>query len=189
MTEDRIELRGGKYVVLSESGRELGSFETESEARERLRQIEAAKGDDVARGTSDDHVGEHRVETGVRRYDRGKLRKKPRYDEQTGFLEFEMSVTKAPAVFKYRNADGSIRREFRPVEHVFSADNVDRMRKSVITIDHPPVKVTTRNVSRFSVGNCDGSQSIEDGHFWTGAVLRDDDQRRGLVRPDRRRRR
>ena len=173
MTADRIELRGGRYVVLSESGEPLGSFGTEEEARERLRQIEAAKAakGDVSRETPHaDHV-----ERGVRRYDRGSIRRKPRYDDSTGFLHVELSVTKAPAVFKYRNADGTIRREFRPAEHVFSADNVERMRKSQITLDHPPVKVTSRNVRRFSVGHSDGSKSIESGHFWTGGVITDDD--------------
>lgn len=41
---DRIEERNGKWVVLSADGyKELGPYDTEAEARERLRQIEAAK--------------------------------------------------------------------------------------------------------------------------------------------------
>ena len=38
-----IRKEGSKYVVRSESGKPLGSYKTEAEAKERLRQIEAAK--------------------------------------------------------------------------------------------------------------------------------------------------
>jgi hypothetical protein len=40
---DIIEQRGSKWVVLSEQGKLLGEFDSEKAARERLRQIEAAK--------------------------------------------------------------------------------------------------------------------------------------------------
>lgn len=40
---DRIEKRKQQWVVLSQAGRVLGTYGTEQEARERLRQIEAAK--------------------------------------------------------------------------------------------------------------------------------------------------
>lgn len=115
-----------------------------------------------------------RVERNVSRCDRGTARRKKRYDEQTGFVHLDMSVTKAPAVFVYMNRDGTRRREFRPAEHVFSADNMERMANSEITLGHPPVSVTTKNRSRYSVGHSDGSRAVEDGHFWTGAILKED---------------
>lgn len=40
---DRIEQRGSKWVVLSQEGKELGSYETKNEAVQRLRQIEYFK--------------------------------------------------------------------------------------------------------------------------------------------------
>ena len=155
----------------------LSSTPMPAPVRRRIRLIIDGYLDRNRAGDSDDTVraDSPRVECGVRRYDRGTLRRKPRFDDSTGFLHVELSVTKAPAVFKYRNADGSIRREFRPAKEVFSADNVERMRKSVITLDHPPVRVTTRNVHRFSVGHSDGSKAIEGGHFWTGGVLQSDE--------------
>jgi hypothetical protein len=38
--EDKIEKRGGEWVVLSMAGKELGTYSSEGDARERLRQIE-----------------------------------------------------------------------------------------------------------------------------------------------------
>jgi hypothetical protein len=40
---DRLSREGDDWLVLSSKGRELGRYSTEREARERLRQIEAAK--------------------------------------------------------------------------------------------------------------------------------------------------
>ena len=190
MTTDVIELRGGKYVVLSEAGAVLGSFDTEAEARGRLRQIEAAKAAKAAKdsknnegppreteiiGTGDGAAPTHRVETGVRRYDRGTLRRKPRYDSTTGFMKADASITRAPAVFEYKREDGTVQHEYRPAEHVFSADNIERMRNAPITMDHPPVRVTSRNIKRYSIGHADGSFDRVDDHGHVGIVIQDDD--------------
>ncbi len=195
MTTDTVELRGGKYVVLSQAGEVLGEFGSESEARERLRQIEAAKAakdEAVPRGTLEEEViganlratidrerdkadEEPRVEVGVRRYDKGHVRKKARYDASTGFLHVDAAVTRAPAVFDYRNADGSLRREFRPADHVFSKDNLDRIGKSTVTLGHPPVRVTSKNVRRFGVGHADGNARVEKDHAIVGLVINDDE--------------
>uniref|UniRef100_A0A6M3KA45 Uncharacterized protein n=1 Tax=viral metagenome TaxID=1070528 RepID=A0A6M3KA45_9ZZZZ len=38
-----IEQRGSKWVIVSEKGKELGIFDSEEEAKKRLKQIEAFK--------------------------------------------------------------------------------------------------------------------------------------------------
>jgi hypothetical protein len=38
-----IKKQGSKYEVRAESGRKMGTYKTKGEAKERLRQIEAAK--------------------------------------------------------------------------------------------------------------------------------------------------
>lgn len=88
----------------------------------------------------------------VRRYDRMQLRRAPRKDKKTGFLHVDASLTRAPAVFEYRQRDGSVLREFRPAEHVFGKRNVDSIKGGVVTDEHPPVRVTTKNVRRYQVG-------------------------------------
>lgn len=88
----------------------------------------------------------------VRRYDRMALRRKPRHDEKTGFLHADATLTRAPAVFPYKRADGSIIREFRPAEHVMAPRNLDSIKGAIVTDDHPTARVTTRNVRRFQVG-------------------------------------
>ena len=118
--------------------------------------------------------GTEKTHKGVQRFDRGTIRK-PRRDDSTGALLVEMSVTRAPAVFNYPNADGTVRREFRPASSVFSKDNMDRMARSAITLGHPPVRVTTRNVRKYGVGHADGQIRVEDTHAIVGSVVNDEE--------------
>lgn len=112
------------------------------------------------------------VSRSVRRYDRGVVRK-PRRDDSTGALIVDASVTRAPAVFLYTNADGSVRREFRPAEHVFSARNLDSIGRAQVTIGHPAERVTIRNVKRYSVGHADGNARVHGDHAFVGLVVTD----------------
>lgn len=164
---DRVESRGAAFIVLSEGGEELARFtgtDAEAKANERLRQIEAAK---AAKGDMADSAT-------VRRYDRGMVVRKPRRDASTGVLIVTASVTRAPAVFTYRNRDGSIRREFRDAASVFSRKNRDAMARSPVTIGHPRERVTTKNMKRLSVGHGDGSISIEKDHAVVGLIIDDE---------------
>lgn len=111
----------------------------------------------------------------VRRFDRMPLRRKPRRDKATGFLRVEASLTRAPAVFAYRRADGTIRREFRAPEHVFASRNLDSVRGAVVTNDHPNVRVTRQNVSRFQVGQAEGEPTIDNDVLGSGLVVTNGD--------------
>lgn len=112
--------------------------------------------------------------TRVRRYDRQALRTKARKDAGTGFLHVDASLTRAPAVFPYRCADGSIRREYRPADHVFAQANLDSVRHAVVTDEHPPTKVNTANVKRYAVGHGDGNVRTANDHLHNGLIVQDD---------------
>lgn len=165
---DRIEHQGNAFVVLSEAGEELARFTgpaAEKQAGERLRQIEAAKaakGDEAPKPVT------------VRRYDRGRLTRRPRRDSSTGALLVDASVTRAPAVFRYRLADGTVRREFRPADQVFSADNRERMGRSPVTLGHPKERVTTKNIKRLCIGHAHGAVEVRDGHGFVSLVIDDE---------------
>lgn len=129
----------------------------------------------IEAATGEDHADASPEPTRVRRFDRMALRRKPRRDETTGFLRVEASLTRAPAVFAYRRPDGTIRREFRAPEHVFARRNLDSIRGAVVTNDHPNVRVTRRNVTRFQVGQAEGEPAIDDDVLGSGLVVTNGD--------------
>lgn len=55
-------------------------------------------------------------------------------------------------VFTYRNADGSMRREYRPPTEVHRADSRATFRGVPVTNDHPPSMLTAKNARQFAVG-------------------------------------
>ena len=111
----------------------------------------------------------------VRRYDRNPIRRKARRDEKTGFLHVDGTLTKAPAVFPYRQPDGTILREFRPADHVMSRRNLDSISGAVVTNDHPSVRVTARNVRRFQVGHGGSSPHVDADKLDSSLVVTDTD--------------
>lgn len=111
----------------------------------------------------------------VRRYDRGTITRRPYRDDSTGALIARASITRAPAVFTYRNRDGSIRREFRPAEHVFSEDNLGRMGRSPVTLGHPKERVTTKNMKRLSVGQAVGNIEVQAKHAIVDISVNDEE--------------
>ena len=111
----------------------------------------------------------------VRRYDRMPLRRRSRRDQKTGFLHVDASLTRAPAVFEYRRPDGSIIREFRGREDVMSQRNLDSIKGAVVTNDHPPVRVTTRNVRRYQTGQAGSDVVVRGDKIDAPLVITDSD--------------
>lgn len=85
-----------------------------------------------------------------------------RYDNQTirfdsvsmtpqGFMEVT-AVTARTGVQKYKRKDGTIVREYRPEYEVFSDKNINALRTSAVTNDHPPEMVTPHNAKKYMVG-------------------------------------
>ncbi len=169
---DVIERRGNRYLVLSESGKHLGDFGSEEEARERLRQIEAAK---AARGDAAPVV--------VRRFDRlGPIRfledPTDRTDEDqitahidptTGFLRVDARLTRT-GVFQYADSEGASWGELRTEDEVFNADSMRSFEMAVVTDDHPDEFVSARNVRDVQRGHS-GSDVRRDGDFLRSSIM------------------
>lgn len=163
---DRIEQRGSDYVVLSEAGKLLGTFPTREKAAERLRQIEAAKGDHM-----------HIKDGEVRRVDRclgvvhldkerssGVLAK---IDEATGFLHIDANITRT-GVFQYSDRDGNTWGELRTNDEVFDSRTMSSFDLVHLTDDHPAEFVDHNNVKdlmRGMVGNI-----RRDGDFMRASI-------------------
>lgn len=73
-------------------------------------------------------------------------------------------------VFPYRAEDGSVVREARLPEEVFSAESLASLTAAPLTIEHPPTFVTPESYSLLSVGGLLGSPCV-DGIYVTGDVL------------------
>ena len=171
--EDKIEKRGGEWVVLAMSGREMGTYQTEAEARERLRQVEAAKA-----AKADDDAENQRLATAddagaVIRVDRivGEIHTDPErtdgalatVDPETGFLRVDARLTRT-GVFTYSDAEGRTWGELRTDAEVFDADTLDSFRLAVVTDDHPDGFVTASTVRDVQIGSV-GTDVRRDGEF------------------------
>jgi hypothetical protein len=157
MKTDRLEQRDGKWCAVSEDGtRSFGCFDTEGEARERLRQVEAAKaakGDSVFRV---DKLGP--IHTDPTRTDGVLATLTPE-----GFLQCSALLTRT-GVFDYEDALGNTWGEFRDADEVFAQESLDSFRMVVVTDDHPAGMVNVDNVKDVQVGHV-GSDVHRDGDF------------------------
>lgn len=68
-----------------------------------------------------------------------------------GYLEGRAIVTNI-GVFPYVMADGSIRREARIPEEVFSSDSIHSLKLKPITNNHPMERVTAENIKEYQIG-------------------------------------
>ncbi len=87
------------------------------------------------------------------RYDRGLIKEKHFTPE--GFLRVDAILTRT-GVFKYRNADGSIRNELRHPDEILKQDSLKSIEMIPITLNHPTEKIVTaknfRSLARGYVG-------------------------------------
>lgn len=77
-----------------------------------------------------------------------------------GFLKGRAIVTSI-GVFTYKRADGTIQRELRLPEEVFSFDTLNSMKLKPVTLNHPTELVTQDNADKLQVG------SLGDNPSWT----------------------
>jgi len=97
----------------------------------------------------------------VKRYDSldpGKWMTTPFSKTPEGFLTGRAIVTSV-GVFTYRNLDGSISRELRLPQEVFSRDSLDSMKLKPMTNDHPDEKVTPDNAKALQIGSLGNNPS------------------------------
>ena len=69
-----------------------------------------------------------------------------------GFLKGRAIVTSI-GVFTYKRADGTIQRELRLPEDVFSYDTLESMKLKPVTLNHPTELVTSDNADKLQVGS------------------------------------
>lgn len=77
-----------------------------------------------------------------------------------GFLRGRAIVTSI-GVFTYKRKDGTVQRELRLPEEVFSFDTLNSMKLKPVTLNHPSELVTSDNADRLQVG------SLGDNPSWT----------------------
>lgn len=77
-----------------------------------------------------------------------------------GFLRGRAIVTSI-GVFTYKRKDGTIQRELRLPEDVFSSETLNSMRLKPVTLNHPAELVTQDNADKLQVG------SLGDNPSWT----------------------
>jgi hypothetical protein len=87
---------------------------------------------------------------------------------KAGFIHAHSIVTRT-GVFKYLNADGTIRRELRHPDDVFKQQSLDTLRRIPVTVNHPPELVNADNASKYQVGST-GDDFNVDGQFVMSSV-------------------
>lgn len=89
----------------------------------------------------------------MRRFDFIKLTQRLDKSEltQQGFLKIPASLTRV-GVFKYRKADGTMIRELRHPDDVFSEESLASLQMAPLTDDHPKEFVGPSNVKQLSIG-------------------------------------
>jgi hypothetical protein len=99
-----------------------------------------------------------------------------------GFYRFDASLGRA-GVMKYLNADGTVRRELRPPDEVFSRPTMESAWAAVVTDGHPPVAdafVHPGNVKQYSIGH-GGDAVRRDGMHVRGNLVVEDGEVVALI--------
>ena len=107
----------------------------------------------------------------VTRYDRATI--KARRTEE-GFI-VDTPIVGRVGIQVYQNADGSIRREFRPPEEVFHPDALASMAGKPITDDHPSEPVTSKNAKALTIGVIQGEGKQDGDNVVAPIVIHDGD--------------
>lgn len=81
-----------------------------------------------------------------------------------GFLKGEAIITRT-GVFEYLNLDGSIRKELRHPDDVFTTESLDTLKGIPITIEHPHNFVNVNNADQFLVGLTGDNIKIDNNYI------------------------
>jgi hypothetical protein len=151
---DKIEVRGAQFCVTSEDGEtELGCYDSEDEANERLRQVEAAvaaKGDSSHRVDRVDYLGRIRftdasIEIEIEPHEfEAKL-------TPEGFLKIDGHIS-GTGVYDYSDGDETWG-ELRTADEVFNTAALDSFRLAPVTDDHPSEMVSSDNIKDVQAGH------------------------------------
>jgi hypothetical protein len=183
-TDRIVKTKAGKFQVMSKAGKPLGDpYDSEEEASERLRQIEAAvaaKGDSGAprKARRIDYLGE--IHFDPERTD-GVI---ATVDDATGFLRLDARLTRT-GVFQYGDRDGNTWGELRTEDEVFDEAALRSFEMVVLTDDHPAEFVTAANVRDVQVGHV-GSDVRRDGDFVIASIVVTDAKAIAAIRDGKR---
>ena len=98
----------------------------------------------------------------MKRYDTYKIDVANTETTPQGFLKIR-AYTARTGIQKYKKADGSLLKEYRPEFEVFTVANMDALKTSPVTNGHPPEMVTPENSKKYMVGfPVGGVMKIED---------------------------
>jgi hypothetical protein len=92
-----------------------------------------------------------------------------------GFLKVPVYAART-GIQKYMDKDGSVLREYRPPDEVFSEVSMKSMANAPITNNHPKEMVTPDNAKNLMVGYLDGTIQIIDNKFLKGYAIITDAQ-------------
>jgi len=93
-------------------------------------------------------------------YDPGRWMTRPFARTPEGFLSGRAIVTSV-GVFTYKNQDGSVSRELRLPEEVFSSNSLETMKMKPVVMDHPEELVTQENIEQYQIGSLGSNPSSE----------------------------
>lgn len=93
-------------------------------------------------------------------------------ETKEGYLVGNAIATRT-GVFQYRKADGSIQRELRLPEDVFSQDTIDSFKLLPITDNHPAEFVNADNAKALSVGITGEDVKVKDSYLVTSLKITD----------------
>ncbi len=93
--------------------------------------------------------------------------------DHRGYLRADALLART-GIQEYQMTDGSIRRELRPKEEVLKKDSVKSLLGAVVTNDHPPVPLDSKNTRSYAVGHLDGEpEEIDDCYLKDGMTIYD----------------
>lgn len=104
------------------------------------------------------------------RIDQGRLDKAQM--THNGYLKADCFATRV-GVFKYKMADGSMRRELRCPEEVFRDDSLSSLANVPVTNDHPTVMLDSKNTKKYICGFTDSHVGVIDKYVATRVTLID----------------
>lgn len=104
------------------------------------------------------------------RVDLGRLR--PAKQLPDGRMLFDAFITRA-GIFEYPQKDGSVKRELRPPEEVFSKESMDSFAMMPATNHHPPKLLDTDTARDYMVGATDSTVLRDDDHLRTQVMVTD----------------
>lgn len=177
------ERRGNKWVWLK-NGEVAGEYDLENEqihlqstvANPALSKAPRKTGSEAAaRGTEPDveepiPSAAKSFNKDCKRYDVGVLDKP--VEMPNGWLKCDAFLTRT-GVFKYRNTDGSDRREYRPPSEVFHPLAMQSFQMVPVTDDHPPVFLNDSNTREFQRGNM-GERIVREDYLVRGPMIVND---------------